>query len=375
MTTTIWHLSNLAQLKKGRIVLAIGAKVQFFAGGTTTPLTTYVDSGASTPHNTASLVTDGNGLWPAIYVPYGDFDYRVLDSDNTIIATATNVPNPAPVDPTVTDPNALMQTGDMIFSPAAVTRAGFVRSNGNTIGSGASSGTERANDDAEALFTWTHNNLADAQAAVSGGRGSSAAADWSANKVIVLPDLRGSNPLGLDDMGAGAASRLVTAPFTNGDATTGGSVVGGNTVTLVEANLPAHVHAAGNIVADAAGAHFHAAGSIVADSNGSHTHGVSDPTHTHQVNDYRTNVTVDNDNLGSTVTGVLFGGATLFAAVASPTGITLQTGGAHTHTTSGNTSTSDNHTHVTSGNSASVGSGTATNIVQRSVLGTWLLKL
>lgn len=372
MTTTLWARSGDRQLKKVAFAAAPGAKVQFFAGGTTTPLTTYTDAAASTPHNTASLVTDGNGLWPIIFVPYGSYDFRILDADSTIITTATNVPNPAPIDPTTTDPNALMQTGDMIFSPAVVTRAGFVRANGGSIGSGASSGTERANDDAEALFTWLHNNLADAQAAVSGGRGASAAADWSANKVIVLPDLRGSGPLGLDDMGAGVASRLVTASFTNGDATTGGSVVGSNTVSLIEANLPAHVHAAGNIVSDAAGGHFHTEGTLATGAVGGHTHSVTDPGHIHNFSVFAgsTNVSV---SAGATVQNVQ--ATTLQNTNLASTGISIVAVGDHSHPISGSTSTVEDHTHTTSGNSASAGSGTATSILQRSVLGTWLLKL
>lgn len=374
MTTTLWHRSGDRQLKKVALAAAPGAKVQFYAGGTTTPLTTYTDAGASAPHNTASLVTDGNGMWPMIFVPYGSYDYRILDSDDTIINTATNVPNPAPVDPTSTDPNALMQTGDMIFSPAAVSRAGFVRANGNTIGSGASSATERANDDAETLFTWLWDNLADARAAVSGGRGGTAAADWSANKTIATPDLRASSPLGLDDMGAGVASRLGSAPFANGNATTGGSVAGGTTQVMVEANLPAHTHGVGTFVIVAAGNHNHSDGTLSAAAGGQHSHSLSDPGHSHTVTDFRTNITT-NDG-GGAARGVIADGAqTGFTSAAAGTGITVNESNTHTHDVIGTTGTDGSHTHSMSGETASVGSATAINIVQRSILGTWLLKL
>jgi len=43
---------------------------------------------------------------------------------------------------------------------------------------------------------------------VSGGRGSSALTDFSANKTITLPDLRGRVVMGLDNMGGTAAGRL-----------------------------------------------------------------------------------------------------------------------------------------------------------------------
>lgn len=382
MTTKLWHRSGDRQLKKVAFAAAPGARVQFYAGGTTTPLTTYVEAEASTPHNTASLVTDGNGLWPNVFIPYGFYDYRILDSDSTIITTATNVPNPAPVDPTSTDPNALMQTGDMIFSPAAVTRAGFVRANGNTIGSGASSATERANNDAESLFTWLWNNLADAQAAVSSGRGGTAAADWSANKVIATPDLRGSSPLGLDDMGAGAASRLVSGPFTNGNATTGGSVVGANTVTLLEGNLPSVAPGLGTLVIDAGGGHTHSH-TISVVSAGSHNHAVTDPTHSHLIPSAG-NILIQSGGTGvagtsnsnqvpSSSTYAAINPSTAVAAAA--TGISINSGGTHSHSLSGNITAVADHTHTISGTLADLGSDTPTNIVGRSVLGTFLIKL
>lgn len=383
MTTILWPRSGDRQLKKVALAAASGAKVQFFSGGTTTPLTTYTDAGASTPHNAASLVTDGNGMWPNVFIPYGSFDYRILDSDDTIITTATEVPNPAPVDPTATDPNALMQTGDMLFSPAAVTRAGFVRANGNTIGSGASSATERANNDAETLFTWLWDNLADAQAAVSGGRGGTAAADWSANKTIATPDLRASAPIGLDDMGASAASRFASASFAHGNATTGGSVVGANTVTLVEGNLPAHTHAGGSLIAASSGSeHSHASGSLTGDSGGNHTH--SGTTSTQSANHGHSLTAASGASSGTAQSGVDVNVLTSLTVGAINTGlestththtISIASSGAHSHTISGSTASDGTHQHSVTGTSGSTGSGTGANIVSRAVLGTWLLKL
>lgn len=354
--------------------MAVGAKAQFYVGGTTTPLTTYTDADASTPHDTASLVTDADGQWPSIFVPYGSFDYRILDNDNSLIATAKNVPNPAPIDPTTTDPNAIMQTGDMIFSPAAVARSGFVRCNGNTIGSGASPATERANDDTETLFTWLWNNLANDQAAVSGGRGGTAAADWSTNKTIAIPDLRGSSPFGLDDMGASNASRLNSVPFINGNTETGGSVVGANTVTLLEANLPAHIHGVGTLETGSHGTHSHSI-SGTATSAGGHSHGVTDPVHNHTIQDYRTAASVQAFSSGGSVSVVTTNSLDSFSSVATATGISINNGGTHSHTVSGSASSNGAHSHTVSGATASAGSDAPTTIVSRSILGTWLLKL
>jgi hypothetical protein len=60
--------------------------------------------------------------------------------------------------------------------------------------------------DTSALFLYLWG--ADANLAVSGGRGGSAAADYAANKTIALPDWRGRALAGLDDMGNSAAGRL-----------------------------------------------------------------------------------------------------------------------------------------------------------------------
>lgn len=114
---------------------------------------------------------------------------------------------------------------------------GWVRGNGRTIGNASSSATERANADTENLYAVLWNSYADAQCAVSTGRGISAAADYAANKTIALPDLRGRAFFGLDDMGNSAASRITNA----GSAivgTTNGASGGAQTATLAQTDLP-----------------------------------------------------------------------------------------------------------------------------------------
>ena len=114
---------------------------------------------------------------------------------------------------------------------------------GRTIGSAASSATERANDDCYALFVLLWNSLANSEAAVSGGRGANADSDWSANKTIALPDLRGRVTAGKDNMGGTTASRLTSA----GSGITGTTlgVAGGtetHTLTAGQSGLPSHSH-------------------------------------------------------------------------------------------------------------------------------------
>src|SRR6185369_3563254 len=99
---------------------------------------------------------------------------------------------------------------------------------------------------------------ADANLAVSGGRGASAAADWAANKTIALPDFRGRALAGLDDMGSTAAGRLTSTYFGTSAIVLGASG-GAESQTLTTAQLPAHSHA--NSLTDPGHSHQIKAGS------------------------------------------------------------------------------------------------------------------
>lgn len=109
------------------------------------------------------------------------------------------------------DPTTIFQTGAFMQFYGTGTLTGWVRCNGKTIGSATSGGTERANADVQALFQYLWG--ADSNLSVSGGRGASAAADWSANKTITLPDCRGRVFASLPDMGNTAASWLTSTYF------------------------------------------------------------------------------------------------------------------------------------------------------------------
>lgn len=81
---------------------------------------------------------------------------------------------------------------------------GWVRMDGS-IGNASSGATRRANADTAALFAVLWDNVAQADATVqdSAGstvsRGASAAADFAANRRIVIPDMRGEFSRGLDN--------------------------------------------------------------------------------------------------------------------------------------------------------------------------------
>lgn len=184
-------------------------------------------------------------------------------------------------------------TGDVKVSLKTTADTGWVLMNDGTIGNALSGASTRANADTEALFTLLWTNTADAQCAVSTGRGASAAADFAANKTIALPKTLG-RALAVYGAGFGLTSRALAL------------ATGTETHALSTAELALHSHAAGTLAGDSGGAHTHtvtgdgttdvrdtpgtaggfaagASGGIVratatANSNGAHTHTISGST-------------------------------------------------------------------------------------------------
>lgn len=143
----------------------------------------------------------------------------------------------------VTIDGLLVKDGDIPTVPATITAAitaavpvgtplptfstspstGYLMMNGDTLGSAASVATQKS-DDYEGLFTYLWNSISDTYAAVSSGRGASAAADWAANKTITIP-----NPEDRSFFGAGGTYAA-------------GETFGAATVTLTAAQMPSHTH-------------------------------------------------------------------------------------------------------------------------------------
>jgi microcystin-dependent protein len=217
----------------------VGAKAFFYLGGTTTPLEVYRDYGLTNPHPNP-LTTDGFGRFPSVFFDEGDgfYDFRLTNSGGSLLYTAEQVPIIGPVEggstpPAPVDPDAVMQTGDMMDRYGTGLRAGWVRANGRTIGSATSGATERANSDCQNLYL--HLWGEDTTLVVLGGRGANAAADWAANKPLTLPDYRGRIRVGLDTMGNSAANVIAAATalsWSDGEAT--------HKLTIDE--MPAHPH-------------------------------------------------------------------------------------------------------------------------------------
>lgn len=217
-----------------------------YAGGTTTPSNTFQDIGLIIPAQNP-LVLDNNGRVPLFFVADGTYHIRLIDRFGTQQFDYPQVPSigasssgggGAPVDPTT-----VFQTGDVIWVDVAGLRTGWVRDNGRSIGNGTSGGTERANADCQALFIFLYTSFANSICTVSGGRTGNALNDFNAGKTILLPDKRGSMPIGLADMGSTDTGTLAGIPAVLGVATSPGSILGENLHTITVAELASHGHA------------------------------------------------------------------------------------------------------------------------------------
>ena len=220
-----------------------GARLFVFEANTTTPLTVYSDPELTTPR-THPVLADGNGRWPAIFLPYTDYRERVTLASGVLLWDAISIPNPAPVTSGggSVDPLLLYQTGDTVWRPENSVRAGFVRLNGRTIGNASSGATERANADTAGLFSYLWSALANAEAPVSGGRGGSAVSDYAAGKTLTLPDGRRGALFGLYGMGNTTLTPATGATVGSGKENVPGAVIGAEAHTLDIAQMPNHNH-------------------------------------------------------------------------------------------------------------------------------------
>jgi microcystin-dependent protein len=208
---------------------------------TSTPQNAYQDTGLSILQ-TNPILCDSTGRLPQWFVADGAIKLRLTDKNGVQIFVGDNL---LVVGPSSgggggggsVDPTTILQTGDIKAVYGTGVLSGFVRANGRTIGSATSGATERANADTQALFVYLW--VADANLAVSGGRGASAAADFAANKTIALPDLRGRVIAGLDGMGSSLAGRIGSGAGSFGvNNDTLGKAGGAEVHTIVTANLP-----------------------------------------------------------------------------------------------------------------------------------------
>jgi microcystin-dependent protein len=160
-----------------------------------------------------------------------------------------------------------------------------------------------------------------------------------------LPDFRG-RIIGQPGRGVGLTARAM------------GDVVGSETHVLSAAELPSHTHTG---TTNTTGGHAHTA---TAASDGAHAHGITDPGHTHT----QTTINDDFNSSGTTPPGFAAdsaGSRTWNNISNATTGITVNSGGAHTHSLTVQTNGDHSHTFTTS----SVGSGGAHNNMQPTLFG------
>lgn len=211
-------------------------------------------------------------------------------------------------------------TGDAKITFKTSADTGWILANDGTIGNAASGGTTRANADTAALFSLLWTNTTNANCAVSGGRGGSAAADFAANKTIAIPKALG-RALALAGSGSGLTARAL---------------------------------------AFAVGEEAHA---LTSGENGTHTHTVTDPGHAHSL-------WSSNGGLNaSTVEGLSAAGAWQVAGG-------INNGGSQSYVATapvgGNAYVSTDTTGITNANS---GSGTAHNTMQPTAFVNFMIKL
>lgn len=247
--SVVWQTQPV-QIRTSTGAVATGAKALFYLAGTTTDFVVYTDNALTVPH-AQPVVANSNGVFPTVYVPYvaGGYRTRITTSANVVITDIDGIANPAP--PSGGGGGGITVSTEQVFQPGdgkwrcqAGTHTGFVRANGRSIGNATSGGSERANADTADLYTFLWDNCANAQCAVSTGRGISAAADFAANKTIGLPDARGRSLSMFDDGGNSAANVSQVSPTittTSGLATATVSSATGVVIgmTIVSANVPA----------------------------------------------------------------------------------------------------------------------------------------
>jgi formylmethanofuran dehydrogenase subunit C len=326
-----------------------GGLLYFFASGTSTPQTPFVDVALTLAHPNP-IVLDSSGRVPMFYLADGTIKIRLTDKNGVTIMAADQLLVIGPSGTTTSSgsgvsPDAVLATGDIKARYGTGTLTGFVRCNGNSIGN--SGGTEAFGSQCQTLFEylWQFSNIT-----LNVSKGASANADWLANRLLNLPDLRGRTIAGMDDMGASAAGRL-TAAGLGVAGTTVGNAGAAETAALAIANLPDHVHI-GTTAAD--GLHVHTGGTTGIQS-ADHDHGVTilpESAHTHPGTTDGQNADhthSEHSTSGVTPTGPGGGGSRTNDTI-------VQTGGTsndHTHTFTTGAGSAHNHGVVVGVQSAS----------------------
>ena len=306
-----------------------GALLYIYQVGTiATPQNAFQDFGLTMPYPWP-LRADQLGRVPMFYLANGQVHARLTDASGVV---QFDYPSLQVIGPSSgggggggggVDATTVFSSGDFKWRATSEALVGWVKANGQSIGTAGCIGcTGRTNTDTQALYIYLWANCTNAHCPVGTGRGATALADFNALKPLTLPDLRGRSPVGLDDMGAAGAGRILPGNVTSGggDNQTTPAATGG------EAN---HVLTTAELAA--------------------HNHLVTDPGHTHQFT-ANSNTGYQNGSGISAINNIPAGG----------------TGGTLTVTT---------QSSVTGVTTQNTGSGTAHNNMMPFLLGSWYIKL
>jgi microcystin-dependent protein len=215
-----------------------GGKLYFYQAGTLTPQSAFQDSALAIPYPNP-ITLDHGGNVPQFFLADGLIRIRLTNAAGVQQLSADNLlvvgPSSGGGGGGSVDPTTVFSTGDLKPRYGTGALGSWVRCNGRTIGRSTSGATERANADTQALYELLWN--VDPNLVVSGGRGASAAADWSADKTIALPDFRGRALAGLDGMGNLVAGRI-TSSFLGTDPDVLGAAGGLEKHVLTQAQIP-----------------------------------------------------------------------------------------------------------------------------------------
>jgi hypothetical protein len=321
-----------------------GARLFLFDGGTSTPRIGYRDSSLTSPHPNP-ILADSAGRLPLIYLDDGFYRHRMTTRAGALVFDDDGLPvlsSTAGGSGTSVDPDSVFRTRDIKIRFDDQPLAGYVRLNGRTIGSASSGATERANADTQSLYEelWSFQNIP-----VTGGKGTSAAADFAANKPLVLPDMAGRLIAGMDDMGNGQQSRITSAVI-GSDPAEPGSTGGAQTLSLAQANLPSYTLTGGS-------GSVSVSGSTSTDGSHSHTGATDNHSHAYQTPNFET-VGMTQGPGGLVEVRSYTGSSSSNNTGNTSANFTTNNGGSHNHTFSA--------TGAASGVSiSSGGSGTAIN--------------
>lgn len=103
---------------------------------------------------------------------------------------------------------AIAGVGDLKWSWKTIADTGWLKLDDGTLGDASSGATSRANADTFPLYALIYANFSNAQAAVSGGRGANATADFAAHKTIALPKALG-RAIAVSGSGSGLTARVL----------------------------------------------------------------------------------------------------------------------------------------------------------------------